>query len=115
MSHETLVVLITALTTFAASSGFWSYISLKSSQKSTKKSATDRLIMGLAYDKATGLGLEHIQRGYISRDELEDFQKYLYGPYKELGGNGVVERIMNEVLTLPIANDMYIKDRVVPK
>ena len=58
--------------------------------------------MGLAYNKAIELGITYIQRGYVTNDELEDYRKYLYEPYVELGGNGVVERIMTEVMTLPI-------------
>lgn len=109
MSHETLMILVSVLTTFVASSGFWTYVN----SRSTKKSATVRLIMGLAHDKAASLGLEYIRRGYVTRDELEDFQKYLYNPYKELGGNGVIERIMNEVLTLPLVEAGYKTETVV--
>lgn len=58
--------------------------------------------MGLAYDKITHLGMGYIERGWVTKDEYEDFRKYLYEPYKEFGGNGVAERIMLEVSTLPL-------------
>lgn len=58
--------------------------------------------MGLAYDKLTYLGLKHIERGYIPGDEYEDFMKYLYEPYIELGGNGMASRVMDEVAKLPL-------------
>ena len=70
--------------------------------KNQKRNANTRLIMGLAYIKACELGFSYIDHGCVSRDELEDFTKYLYNPYIELGGNGVLERIMNEIKSLPI-------------
>lgn len=67
-----------------------------------------RLLMGLAYDKITTLGLSYIKRGWISKDEYEDFQRYLYEPYKAFGGNGVAERIMTEVSRIPIRSSREI-------
>lgn len=90
--------LATAVTSFAASSGFWAYLQ----SKDTHKSATTRLLMGLSYDKITHLGMKYIERGWISKDEYEDFQKYFYHPYTEFGGNGMADRIMAEVSKLPL-------------
>lgn len=81
-----------------ASSGFWAYLM----KRSTAKSAVSRLLLGLAYDKIAHLGLSYIERGWISKDEYEEFRNYLYDPYKEFGGNGVAERIMDEVSHLPL-------------
>jgi hypothetical protein len=53
------------------------------------------------------LGANYIQRGSVSRDEYEDYRKYFYDPYKELGGNGVAERIMQAVEQLPISPRRY--------
>jgi hypothetical protein len=58
--------------------------------------------MGLAYDKITHLGMSYIERGWISKDEYEEFRKYLFDPYKDNGGNGVAEAIMNQVSQLPM-------------
>jgi hypothetical protein len=57
--------------------------------------------MGLAYDKVTILGIAYIERGWITRDELEEYERYFFKPYKDLGGNGVAERIWMEVNKLP--------------
>lgn len=57
--------------------------------------------MGLAYDKIVSRGIAFIERGWISKDEYEEYQKYLVEPYKEMGGNGVAERISSEVASLP--------------
>lgn len=48
------------------------------------------------------MGMGYIQRGWITDDEYDDYRKLLYEPYKALGGNGVTERIMAEVASLPI-------------
>lgn len=70
--------------------------------KLTRVSASTRLMMGMAYDRITTLGLQYIARGSITKDELEELQKYFYEPYKALGGNGVAERVMAQVLNLPL-------------
>lgn len=91
------VPVLTSLVTILTSSGFWAYVL----HKDTRRDAATRLMMGIAYDKITTLGIDYIERGYITRDELEEYQKYFVEPYKALGGNGVAERIYNEVLRLP--------------
>jgi hypothetical protein len=93
-----LQIVLTSAITVLASSGFWAYIM----RKDNNKSATTRLLMGLAYEKLMDKGEKYIDRGWISRDEYEDYQKYFFEPYKALGGNGVAERIMNGVSDLPI-------------
>jgi hypothetical protein len=93
-----VVAALASITSLAASSGFWAY--LQSRDKT--KTAVARLLMGLAYDKIMHLGVSYIERGWISKDEYEDFRKYLYEPYKDFGGNGVAERIMLEVSQLKI-------------
>lgn len=96
-------VVLTAVASILASSGFWSYIS----RKDRVRSATTQLMMGLAYIELMTLGANYIQRGSITRDEYEDYRKYFYDPYKELGGNGVAERIMMAVESLPITSRKY--------
>lgn len=80
------------------SGGLWTYLQ----SRSTRGNATTRLLMGVAYDKITTLGLTYIERGSITKDEYVDFRKYFYEPYAALGGNGVAERIMRQIDTLPI-------------
>lgn len=98
MSDSMWLALIAAVTGVATSSGLWAYIQKRSSNRDT----LTRLLMGLAYDKIITIGLAYIQRGWISKDEYEEYQKYLVEPYKELGGNGVAERFAADVGSLPI-------------
>lgn len=66
--------------------------------------------MGLASIKGQELGFSYIRRGYITADELKDLEKCIYN-YRELGGNGVFERLMEEVLKLPLYEEPVRKER----
>lgn len=91
-----LQIVLTSVASVIASSGFWAYMQ----NRSDNRDATTRLLMGLAYDQLTTRGVAYIERGWITKDEYEEYRKYFYEPYKALGGNGVAERIMQEVSTL---------------
>ena len=107
MTPQWLDIMVTVFIATLASTGFWSFIQ----SKSNKKSNTDELILGLAHDRIISLGSEYLKRGWISNYEYQNFIKYLYDPYKEFGGNGLAEKIKNEVEELPIrSSDMLPKE-----
>lgn len=83
---------------FIASSGFWLYLT----GRREKKSLQTELLLGLAHDRIVRLGLYYIDRGWITEDEHENLNLYLYKPYEKLGGNGTARRIMLEVDKLPM-------------
>jgi len=85
-----------------ASTGFWAFVTAVWQAKAKKKSAESRLLMGLAYSKICLLSKEYIERGELTKDEYEELNKYLYIPYREMGGNGTCEKLMSEVNKLPI-------------
>ena len=88
--------------------------------RDTKKDATTNLLLGLAYERVTTIGLGYIDRGWITTGELGEFGKFYYYPYKALGGNGPAERIWNQVNQLPIRQHNRYEDiygtngRVIP-
>ena len=86
-----------------ASSGLWAFIQ----SRLDRKDAKSRMILGLGNDRLIFLCSRYIERGWISNDEYEDLTKYLYKPYQDMGGNGTVERLMNEIRNLPIRNMNY--------
>lgn len=101
MTHlETLLVeiLVPIVIAFVASSGFWVFME----KIRAPKSAQTELLIGLAHDRITYLCGKFIKRGWITQDEYENLEKYLYCPYKKLGGNGTVERLLEEIDKLPI-------------
>ena len=94
--------IITIVAATLASSGLWSLILYLIQRKDTHKDALTKLMLGLAYREITVSCMEYIRRGSITKDEYEDLIKYLFDPYKSLGGDGTAERLVNEVKTLPI-------------
>lgn len=93
-----LEYIIVIFTSMFASTGFWTYITNKRSGKNDKL----ELLKGLAHDRIIQSGKEYISRGCITYDEYEDFMKYLYEPYAKFGGNGLAERVMEDVKGLPM-------------
>ena len=65
--------------------------------------------MGLGHDRLVYLCMRYIERGWVSSDEYEDLNKYLYSPYTEMGGNGTVKKLMSEVQKLPIHHITYMQ------
>lgn len=95
-------VLFAIACTIFASSGFWSFVIAIMNNKSSRKSAESKMLLGLGHEKIMDRGKEYISRGYITADEYEDLDHYLFQPYEAMGGNGSAKRIMDEVKKLPI-------------
>lgn len=94
-----LTVVSGIVTSLIASSGFWAH----QTAKSTRNTAQQNLLMGLAHTRIMALCGKYIERGFITPEEYEDLVTYLYTPYLEMGGNGSVKRMMEtEINKLPI-------------
>lgn len=100
------VPLIVALLTSTALWGVVSKVILKRMELTAKRSKADdaerKMLVGLAHDRIVHLGMVYIDRGYITQDEYENLNDYLYAPYEKMGGNGSAKRVMEEVRKLPI-------------
>lgn len=90
-------------------SGLWAYIGKRLDAKialATKheqdRKAERNLLVGLAHDRIMWLGMSYIDRGYITREEYENINDYLFIPYEKCGGNGSAKKIMHEVRELPL-------------
>lgn len=92
---QVAVPLIVALLT---SSGLWALVS----KRADKNNAERKMLVGLAHDRIIHLGMVYIERGYVTQDEYENLQVYLYEPYEKMGGNGSARRVMEEVRKLPM-------------
>lgn len=97
---------LTVLCAVLASSGFWAWISSRNS----KKSASAQMILGLGHDRIIYLCESYIGRGWISSDEYENLNTYLFEPYVKLGGNGTAKRLMAIVDNLPTKEVEYTSD-----
>ena len=60
-----VLVVITAIGTVVASTGFWTYIIKQSDHKDVKT----RMLIGLAHDRILYLGNKYIERGWVSAEE----------------------------------------------
>lgn len=99
MSAEFVLAIVGAT---LASSGLWSLVLYKVQRRDIKHDSFTKLMLGLAYREITQLCMEYIQREHVTKDEYEDLIKYLFNPYKALGGNGTAEKLVGEVQKLPI-------------
>lgn len=94
MTAQILIPLIVAI---FGSTGFWTWLL----SRNKTKTAETKLLLGLAYAEIIRRCEVYLQRGYISADEYNELNRYLYEPYKELGGDGTAERMMIAVKALP--------------
>ena len=98
-----LQMIVTIVCSVLASSGFWAFIR----KLTDRNDVRSEMLVGLAHDRIIGLGMQYIERGWITNDEYENLHDYLYKPYKKMGGNGSAKRIMTEVNKLPIHDATY--------
>ena len=83
------------------SSGLWALVS----KRADKNDVERKMLVGLAHDRIIHLGMVYVTRGYITQDEYETLNDYLYQPYEKMGGNGSAKRVMEEVRKLPIKRE----------
>jgi hypothetical protein len=98
LENSTTEFMLTLICAFLASGGFWAYLT----KRQDRNSDTTKLLMGLAHDLILTRGTTYMSRGYITNEEFNDLDVYLIRPYLGLGGNGMAERILNEIKKLPI-------------
>ncbi len=95
---------ITIICSVIASSGFWAVLQ----SRLDKKDVTREMLLGLAHDRILYLGLNYVDRGdWITQDEYENLNDYLYRPYLKMDGNGSARRIMAEVDKLRIVKSNF--------
>lgn len=114
-----------------ASSGFWALIQQQLHTKAAKQDdmteikerltaiqqhsaendrmtrLTKTMVMGLANDKIKVLCQSYITRWEkdgipLTPDEHRELNKYLYKPYKAMGGDGTAEKMIEQVEQIPI-------------
>lgn len=93
-----LEMAVTVVTAVIASSGFWTFLQ----KRSEKKDVKTRVLIGLAHDRIMVLGAHYIERGFITPDEYENLNDYLYEPYRLMGGNGSAKLMMEKVRKLEV-------------
>lgn len=98
MSEGQISFILTIFTSVLASSGLWAFLQ----KMYDSKDAKTKLLLGLAHDRIIYLGMSYIERGYITQDEYENLNDYLYIPYEKAKGNGSAKKVMESVRKLPL-------------
>ena len=101
-------IAITVFCSVVASSGFWAWLM----KRSDRDNAQVQLLRGIAHNMIIDSGMSYIKRGWISKNEYSDFEKYLYEPYEKTGANGLAHRVYIEVQKLPIRDVQSPEDLV---
>lgn len=73
----------------------------KKEKEEANDTAQSKMLMGLAHDRILHICDGYVKRGYVTTEEYDDLEKYLYIPYTLLGGNGTAERALEKVKELP--------------
>lgn len=66
-----------------------------------KPTPADRLLRALGQDRIVYVGSGCLEKGYITRDQLT-IMTTIIEPYKEMGGDGLADSIMDRCRALPI-------------
>lgn len=99
-------LIFTGIYTIVASAGFWKFFS----QRASEKDAEIALLLGIATEMFYLRAAPSMDRGWIYRDEFDNLVTHIYAPYKVLGGNGTVDRMMEAISVLPLRNVRSLND-----
>ena len=99
MNTETIITIAGIV---LASSGLWKFIETVWVNTHHKQTAEEKLLLGLAFNRIIKIATKHIEKGWIDVDEYHELNKYLFKPYKEAGGNGTAQKMIDEVEKLPM-------------
>lgn len=83
-----------------ASSGFWMFINNVYQNRKERKSIERQALLGLLHEQLVERCEKYISQGWISLQDYEDLNNYIFKPYTGLGGNGTGEALFNKVTRL---------------
>lgn len=86
-----------AVTAVLGGSGIWAWAKTKADRSNN----TAKLLLSVSRNQLVALGRTYIERGYITMDEYEEYEKE-YQIYCDLGGNGLARRVFEQVDDLPM-------------
>lgn len=90
-------IIVTILVAIFGSSGFWLLVQ----RFIESKSASRKMLLGLGFERLKRECEKYIEQGWIEIQDFEELTKYLYIPYRDLGGNGTGEMLYMKVKGLP--------------
>lgn len=90
----------TVLVTLTVTAVF-NHVKEKHKKEDEKTVARDNLLIGLARVQLIEYHDKYMAKGYIPSYVLENYE-LMYKAYKSLGGNGMITRMHEEILKLPV-------------
>ena len=103
MEHLTQIIVA-----IFASTGFWAFCQFLIQRYFDRKSAIKAALLGLLHERLVESCEAFLKRGYLSEGEYRDLNEYIYTPYKNLGGNGNVWKLISNVVVI-ILNYVFSK------
>lgn len=85
------------LSAVLSSPGIWAWAKTKTGNSNNAA----KLLLSVSRNQLVELGRKYIERGYITMDEYEEYEKE-YQIYSALGGNGLAHRMFEQVHDLPM-------------
>ena len=107
MDNTILIAILSGSAVAAAISSATSIYLWHLNNKKKQDNRDDDIAAGvqlLLYDRIKFLGLNHITKGRIASDDLEDLKRMHKIYHDKLHGNGYLDHIMHKVDKLPIDN-----------
>ena len=103
-------LIVTVVVAIFASSGFWAFLLAIIQKRMEKKDAKTQMLLGLGHDRIVSKAEQYLTRGWVTTEEYEDLNDYLFKPYEKMGGNGTAAKLMNDVKKLPIRNPKRVQN-----
>lgn len=115
--------IITIVGIVLGSGGLWTFLQSLINKKREKKAALKESIekveseikdlrndlknvaeatKGVLYERCKTLGEKYLERGYWSFEEMSEYNKYCYEPYKAVKGDGAIDLLYEQLMNLPI-------------
>lgn len=83
------------------------YILQRHDRRHDDQAEVKAAIIGLEHDRLYTICGQIIARGYSYTSEIENLDRYIFTPYKALGGDGSGDKLMTDVRNLPTYPDNY--------
>lgn len=98
MKTEILIAILGSGVLSTLISGLFTFLQ----SRSVAKNATASGVKAVLQDRIKWLGRQHIKRGCVTFEDLEDLIKMHEVYHDKLEGNGYLDKVMSEVKALPV-------------
>lgn len=97
-------IIVTIVVTVIASSGFWTFLNARLSERNKKESWETKAIKAVLYKLIIDDCQKCLAQGYVTLEEYNDIL-FMYEPYVGLNGNGRCKKLWESVQKLPVKQD----------